>query len=331
MLYSGFNTLPRSVVRLADSGVRWDNADVIPLDLAFDLSELEICMNWIPISKLAEMGLTKGLVGNLAYWETKDGAVYHQNRKLRKACVATFEVLADEYSFVARDRENIYHAWSLVKAADRDTFEALGDFYFRDKLSAYAEFETSLKPLKGQDPASFTNLGSGYARDSSHGYFWGKPLRKCESPMTLKVIESRDDKTMDYAMDSELVYCEAAALKGADLDSWQPRSRGFSLDRNTVFYCADRLAKADPHSWQHVSRCFSKDDNYVFYMNRRIKDAQSKSWVLLGSNYSTDGVRVYYGGKIVDDGDAGSFKISDDGEASDQHGFFDSGVRRTSN
>ena len=32
MLYSGFNTLPRSVVRLADSGVRWNNADVMSLD-----------------------------------------------------------------------------------------------------------------------------------------------------------------------------------------------------------------------------------------------------------------------------------------------------------
>ena len=29
MLYSGFSTLPRSVVRLADSSVRWDNTDVI--------------------------------------------------------------------------------------------------------------------------------------------------------------------------------------------------------------------------------------------------------------------------------------------------------------
>ena len=31
MLYSGFNTLPRSVVRLADSSVRWDNTDVTRL------------------------------------------------------------------------------------------------------------------------------------------------------------------------------------------------------------------------------------------------------------------------------------------------------------
>ena len=52
MLYSGFNTLPRSVVRLADSGVRWDNADVIQLKkmIRFDLERFVISGRIDPFS-----------------------------------------------------------------------------------------------------------------------------------------------------------------------------------------------------------------------------------------------------------------------------------------
>ena len=283
-------------------------------------------MNWISIAKLAQMKPSTESHGNLAYWESRDGIVYHQNRKIRKANVDTFEILMDEDSFLARDDKHIYHAWSLKKSIDRDSFEALGDFYYRDQNSAYAEFETSLKPLKGNDPDSFATLGCGYARDSSHGYFWGKPLRSCTSPMTLKVVESNDEKIMDYAMDSDFVYCESAALKNVDLDTWQPRVRGFSIDKNTVFYCNHSLAKVDPPSWQHITSCYSRDKNNVYHMARRIKKASPENWKLLDEDYSTDGENVYFGGKLIDDADAKTFRIKD-GVPGDRNGEYDGATR----
>lgn len=286
-------------------------------------------MNWIPISQFDQFRDSPDYeFYNFDSWTIRDGAIYFSGgRKLRQADVAIFEIVDAECLFVARDDGRIFHAWSLQKKIDRATFRALGDRYFKDDSLAYFEFETSLKPLKGRDSKDFKNLGCGYARDGAFGYFWGAPLRKCQSPKALKVIKATDDKTMDYAMDKEFVYCEGGALKGADLDSWQPHIRGFSIDRNNVFYHTDRLSRVDVDSWQHFSSCYSRDKNHVYCMNRQLKGALPDQWRFLNNDYSTDGERVYRIGNEVPDADVKTFQVSPDGEARDRNGVFEWGER----
>jgi len=245
-------------------------------------------LQWLPFSKVRKMKLSHKKHGNLCYWEVRDGVVFHQRRKIRQADPESLEILSDPHSFVARDKNHVLHGWSLVKSIDRQTFEALGDFYYRDRQFAYAEHESSLSPLKGKDAKNFKALGCGYARDASYRYWWGKPLRKCESPLALKVIKAKDDLTMDYAMDKERVYCEAAALKDADLKTWQPLKQGFSKDKNTIFWMSDRLPRVDRDTWQQVRGPYSRDDNNVYVMNRRIPGADAATFRVTAQGIMSD-------------------------------------------
>jgi hypothetical protein len=288
-------------------------------------------MQWLPLSQIDELELSDEKRNELKSWKVRDGAIYFSGgRKLRNANLAAFEFVNDESSFVARDDRHVFFASILQKSIDRDTFEPIGDRYYRDSKLAYFEYETSLRPLKGMESECFRALGCGYARDSSFGYFWGKPLRKCESPMALNVIKADDDQqpdVMDYAMDDEFVYCEAAALPGADLGSWQPRGCGYSIDKNNVFFFASRVAKVDVQSWQHIEGYYSRDEKHVYDMGRRLKGASPDRWRILEQSYSTDGEFVYFCDRLVKGADAKSFQVSSEGEARDLHGAFDRGDR----
>jgi len=156
---------------------------------------------------------------DIIYWEIRDGFVWHQKRKQRSADPASFEFRDDNHNFIGRDKNWIFHAWDKMKNIDRDSFEVLTDNYCRDKDLAYCEYETSLKPVKGTDVATFAILGNGYARDSEYGYYWGRPLRKCTAPMTLQTVKSIKKTADCYARDENHIYFEGAVLKGADLET----------------------------------------------------------------------------------------------------------------
>lgn len=150
-----------------------------------------------------------------------------------------------------------------------DTFEVLTDGYCRDKNLAYAEYETSLRPLKGQRVKDFVVLGKGFARDSAHAYYWGTAMRSCSAPMTLELVPD----TTIYARDRDHIYYESAALKGAEVDDWRPLDSGFSTDSRSVFYGAKKLPRVHMDSWEHVEGPYSRDSKSVFLMWWRVKDA----------------------------------------------------------
>lgn len=83
-------------------------------------------------------------------------------KKIAKADVESFEVTNDlERVFIARDKNCIYHAWSVMTKIDRNSFTYLGDGYWSDNSNAYCEYETSIKPLKGNDAQNFKVIGNG--------------------------------------------------------------------------------------------------------------------------------------------------------------------------
>lgn len=265
---------------------------------------------------------------SLVLWEIRDGKVLHQGKQLRNADPDTFEIRSEPESFLARDRSHVYHAWTMQKSVDRATFESLGDRYYKDKTWAYCEYESSLKPLKGKDPKHFVVLGNGYARDSMYGYYWGTPLRKCESPLSLEIVHGDKKWAAEYARDDHHIYYEGAALKDVDVATWQLLPNGFSRDSEHIYYCAWKLPGVRPGTWRHLEGAYSRDEKSVFLMHIRLKDADPDRWRLLGSDYSTDGKNVYFVGKLVPDADASTFTVDKSGNASDAKGLFSNGSRQ---
>jgi len=281
-------------------------------------------MSWEKLKELPNGRVSNPRYPHLVYWEIRDGTVWHQRRKLRGANPADFEVRTDGHTFLARDGIHVFYAWSRLKAVHRDSFEVLDDGYFRDENLAYAEFETSIRPLKGRDREHFLVLGNGYARDSVHGYFYGKAIRGCCSPMTLALSCGCE---AFYALDDDHIYFESAVLKGANRQEWRLLESGYSRDSERVYFGAKKLPRALVDSWEMLGGAYSRDARSVFVMALRLPGAQPATWRKLTGDYSTDGRRVYFVNRCLEGVDIESFEVTsgaDDLEqtARDKHGSF---------
>lgn len=278
-------------------------------------------MKWTKLSQLPNKSLTCGPY-KITYWAIKNNKVWHQDRMLRSADPDSFEVRIKEdsepvteypiHEFFGRDKNNVYHAWNKIKSIDRNSFEFIGSQYWKDKHLVYCEYETSLKPLKGNDVENFINL-DGYARDSQFAYYFGKPLKACKDPMSFRLIAENNPV---YAADSGTVFYDGGSLKGSDPKTWKLLTDdGFSGDAKGVYYGSRKLPRVDLESWEKVSNSYSKDKRSVFHMNRKLKDADPQTWELFGWMFSKDDKSMYCGDTKFEDFDMELFLNSTDQQA----------------
>ena len=278
-------------------------------------------MAWVSLASMPGREFRKG---KITYWKILDGMVWHQRRKLRKADADSFEVRPTDHRFIGRDQRAIYFASSEVSSADRDTFEVLGDNYFRDASTGFFEFETSLRPLKGGKAGQFENVGGGYARDAAYGYYAGKPLRNCTIPLSLTSVAA--DPV--YAKDDVNVYFDGSSLKSVDATTWRLfEATGFSGDHQNVYYGAKKLPRVDLSRWRHVTEGYSRDDQRIYHWHYQLKHVDLATWQPVDRHYSKDEQRIYYFGTEVEGGDAASFAVDESGHACDQHGAIEYGRR----
>ncbi len=299
--------LRRNLCCIVDCAFRW-RLGATPLGL----SETKLAgesMSWKRLEELEGQRTTAPGHDDLVYWELRDGGVWHQDHRLRGVDPANFEIL-EGTEFIARDASRVFHAWSVLKDVDRDTFEPLADGYYRDKRLAYFEFETSLKPLKGRTVEGFSVLGAGYARDVSFGYYYGTPLRSCAAPLRLEALGGDGP----FARDRDHIFYDGAALQGADPGSWRSLTRGFSRDAARIFFGSKPLRRVEIASWERLEHPYSRDAKRVFVMNFQLEGATPKSWQKLNGSYSTDGKSVYHVATRIEGADAGSFVVSTDGK-----------------
>ena len=231
-------------------------------------------MSWKKLIEFPEQKVEKPSYGStITYWKVENGKVWHQWKKLMKADIESFEVY-ESNDFIARDKEFVYFAWTKLSKVDRDTFQEVGDSYWKDKNHAYIENEASIKPLKGFDSSSFKYLGNGFALDKSFAYFCGKEINNCNHPATFKVLS----ENKNFAQDCENIYYESAVLKNADLKSWELLENGFSRDEKRVYFTARKLPKADIKTWEHIHRAYSKDKDRVYCMEQIQEDKSPNDW-----------------------------------------------------
>ena len=254
-------------------------------------------MTWTKLTDLPDRRMPTRYDPNKSYWEVVDGKIVHQGRPNRTADVETFELLAGS-DFVARDKNYIYRAWSKLKSIDRDTFEYVGNGYYRDKTLAYFEYETSLKPLKGGTIEGFEVLGgSGYARDKNLAYYCGRAIGKCTSPMTFELVEQTGQDPIPAAKDATNCYFEGAQLKDADPKTWVIGESGFSTDENGVYFGSKRLGKVHPKNWKLLKHPYSTDGKDVYMMHLRLQGADVASFEVLPDGSARDKISIFVGKK----------------------------------
>lgn len=177
--------------------------------------------------------------GKILYWHIRDGAVWHQHRKIRRADPATLEVfqIHGGSGFIARDKNHVYHAWTTLKNIDRASFEHIAAYLWRDKNHVYAEHETSLRPIAEADPATwqFVAAAPAFSRDARH------------------------------------VYCYWDPLPEADPASWRHLHDSFSKKLRHVYYGTRIIPRENPADW-NTERARTTD---VMRVMRHIAQAQA--------------------------------------------------------
>jgi len=247
-------------------------------------------MGWVKLKELPGQKVDSKKY-SFNYWKIEDGCVWHQGRKLRKADAETFEVRdEDSQIFIARDKHHVFHAWTLVKSIDRNSFEEAGGGYWLDCNNAYCEHETSIKPLKGNDADNFKYIGGPYARDSHFAYYAGRVLKNCACPLELELVTEDD---CWYVGDGTSVYYDGAELKGVDFESWKKAVGGFSLDKNTVYFGSKKLSSVKLGSWKVIEGVYSSDEKHVYYMNLKVKGADPSTFEVIGDGLARDAFNEY--------------------------------------
>lgn len=262
--------------------------------------------------------------GNFYYWKIESGQVWHQKRKLRKADSASFEIWqgTEDDVFIARDKSHVYHAWSLQKSIDRDSFESMSNGYWRDKNHAYCEHETSIKALKGGDSQSFRFVGGPYAADSQYAYYGGRVLKSCARPAALELMS---DSNCWYAGDGERVYFDGAELKGVQFSDWKYLSDAYSQDGRSVYFGSKKLGRVHLETWERLEDNYSRDSKSVYYLFSKIKGANPKTWSYLKHHYSRDGDQFFYGKTAMEGVDPESFEVLGERRARDKNQDYEYG------
>ena len=183
--------------------------------------------------------------GKILYWHIRDGAVWHQHRKIRRTAPATLEVfqIHGGSGFIARDKNHVYHAWTTLKNIDRASFEHIVAYLWRDKNHVYAEHETSLRPIAEADPATFRYLGNDWAADRHHAYYAARRVKHYTRPDTLRLIGAC------YAADADHVYWDGKLLPQADPASWRHLHDSFSKKLRHVYYGTRIIPRENPADW----------------------------------------------------------------------------------
>ena len=147
-----------------------------------------------------------------------DRHVYHAQTVVKKADVQSFAVLGDGY---ARDDRHIF--WREQSLSCRaQAFQVWGDGYAGDGRLAFYRGE-----LLDADGAAFTPLGDAYASDGTRVFGEGRPLDA--APQTFVLLGN------GYAGDGERIFW-GSRLLDADQASFRVLDGGYAEDRDRWFF-----------------------------------------------------------------------------------------------
>lgn len=162
------------------------------------------------------------------------------------------------------------------------------------------------------NPATFENLGDGYAHDDKHAFLDGH------------MIDSADGKTFKslghgYAIDANHVFHLSQIMDSVDIKTFKVHSQYLTEDKNDYYWNTLPIHVADKSTFVILGNNgawdtnWAKDKKYGYYMGQsRVAIADYKSFhpiktMIISSVYAADKYHVYYEDRIVKGADPKTF------------------------
>ena len=149
----------------------------------------------------------------------------------------TFQIIMPNY--YAKDKNSVYSRHKKIKGANPKTIKVLNIAYIKDDKTVFSDFSFS-NTLKNADVKSFEALGQYYGKDKNNVYLMGEKIKKADVK-TFQVIS--EESFNHYSKDKNNVYLETYIIEGADPKTFEiiKEEPSYSKDKKYLYYSGKKI------------------------------------------------------------------------------------------
>jgi len=149
----------------------------------------------------------------------------------------TFQIIMPNY--YAKDKNSVYSGHKKIKGANPKTIKVLNIAYVKDDKTVFSNFSFS-NTLKNADVNSFEALGQYYGKDKNNVYLMGEKIKKADVK-TFQVIS--EEFFNHYSKDKNNVYLETYIIEGANPETFEiiKEKPSYSKDKKHLYYSGKKI------------------------------------------------------------------------------------------
>ncbi|WP_369717536.1 DKNYY domain-containing protein [Leptotrichia alba] len=163
--------------------------------------------------------------------------IYYGGLPLSDVDMDTFQIIMPNY--YAKDKNSVYSRHKKIKGANPKTIKVLNMAYIKDDKTVFSNFSFS-NTLKNADVKSFEALGQYYGKDKNNVYLMGEKIKKAD----VKTFQVISEESFDhYSKDKNNVYLETYIIEGADPKTFEiiKEEPSYSKDKKYLYYSGKKI------------------------------------------------------------------------------------------
>ena len=253
--------------------------------------------------------------------------IYYDGITLSDVDMDTFQIIMPNY--YAKDKNSVYSGHKKIKGANPKTIKVLNIAYVKDDKTVFSNFSFS-NTLKNADVKSFEALGQYYGKDKNNVYLMGEKIKKADVK-TFQVIS--EESFNHYSKDKNNVYLETYIIEGADPKTFEiiKEKPTYSKDKKYLYYSGKKIDEIRDNLENMSAGVLDiiKNGNRIYANGNRLDIENPENFKIIKNDYYSD-PNIIYGknnkniyviigngqkirSKIIKDADINSFEIMEIG------------------
>ena len=253
--------------------------------------------------------------------------IYYGGVTLSDVDMDTFQIIMPNY--YAKDKNSVYSRHKKIKGANPKTIKVLNIAYIKDDKTVFSDFSFS-NTLKNADIKSFEALGQYYGKDKNNVYLMGEKIKKADVK-TFQVIS--EESFNHYSKDKNNVYLETYIIEGADPKTFEiiKEEPSYSKDKKYLYYSGKKIDKIRDNLKNMSAGVLDiiKNGNRIYANGNRLDIENPENFKIIKNDYYNN-PNIIYGkndkniyviigngqkirSKVIKDADINSFEIMEIG------------------
>lgn len=253
--------------------------------------------------------------------------IYYGGVTLSDVDMDTFQIIMPNY--YAKDKNSVYSRHKKIKGANPKTIKVLNIAYIKDDKTVFSDFSFS-NTLKNADVKSFEALGQYYGKDKNNVYLMGEKIKKADVK-TFQVIS--EESFNHYSKDKNNVYLETYIIEGADPKTFEiiKEEPSYSKDKKYLYYSGKKIDKIRDNLENMSAGVLDiiKNGNRIYANGNRLDIENPENFKIIKNDYYNN-PNIIYGknnkniyviigngqkirSKVIKDADIDSFEIMEIG------------------